>query len=161
MSELQLCYRWVGFGKIAKHYFFTLPSQNLSLHLGMYNKGNIMSGTDYSDKIIIDTKIICSDCVELLIYFSDKLDHLWYYPLINCETLTFGFFYNMPISFQICCALLSFGFAISGCLYNVLFTILAIVFCICSIYCNLLFLVLKSISKKKCKHLQNLEEIKY
>ncbi len=121
----------VSFGFI-RHYFIQIPHMELEIHPGQYKYGthHVLGFTRRYDELW--TMEICESCLDQLVNESMRLFQLWYYPVINCETLTRGLVSGVPVSFQtlIYCSLLfssiailwNFNFAfVSICLIILLF----------------------------------------
>lgn len=83
-----------------RHYFLQIPHLELEIHPGQYKYGthHILGFTRNFDKMW--TLNVCQFCIDQILCESMKLFSVWYYPCINCETLTRGLTSGIPISFQ-------------------------------------------------------------
>jgi len=69
------------------HWFVDIPQLNMEIHMGNYSKGtHLTSGTTKNAHTFMDIKL-CSDCTDRLVKNTIELTDIFYYPIINCETL--------------------------------------------------------------------------
>lgn len=96
-----VCYKTINstWG-LFNHYFFKIPHINLEIHPGNYKLGT--HHTDGFTKYYIEYEYrwLCNNCLKILLELSSNLYKVWYYPYINCETLTRTLIGSTPISFQ-------------------------------------------------------------
>ncbi|AAN04328.1 Orf33 [Heliothis zea nudivirus] len=85
---------------IIAHYFIRIPSLDLEIHPGMYQKGNFLNLNSTKHYRVLTVTYACSECLNELLIKSENVLHAWYYPLINCETLTKGLCIGAPWSIQ-------------------------------------------------------------
>lgn len=85
---------------VVAHYFIRIPSLDLEIHPGMYEKGNFLNLNSTKHYKVLTGTCVCNDCLNRLLETSKSLLHAWYYPLINCETLTKGLCLGRAMSVQ-------------------------------------------------------------
>ena len=87
---------------IFSHHYLTIPSMELEIHPGKYYQGTHHNlGTFAKNNIKTGQYELCQTCfMQLLDEATTMLDVWYYYPLINCETLTKGLLNNITISTQ-------------------------------------------------------------
>ena len=77
------------------HHFLTIPSMELEIHPGKYYQGTHHTlGTFVKNSIITGQYELCQTCFKQLMDEASNLQDVWYYPVINCETLTKGLLQN-------------------------------------------------------------------
>lgn len=83
------------------HYFLIVPILKLEIHPGRYYMGSYHT-LGFTKKYNVYKKSrVCEFCFKNLISLSLKLESVWFYPFINCETLTRGLLTNdIAISYQ-------------------------------------------------------------
>lgn len=132
------------------HNYFSIPKLSLDIHPGQFlfgthhTKGSFPNRTNKIGEVIL-----CEKCLKNLLEKSQNLINAWYYPIINCETLTRGLVYENPISYQTILVTLiftSFILAIS----NISMIFVTIFFIIILIYLNN---SRKMFGNSKCRHL--------
>lgn len=90
-------FKYVGF---VNHHFLIIPELNLEIHPGHYKSGTHHT-RGFTKKYIVIEVINCNDeMYNYILSNSNDLTPLWYYPFINCETLTRGLLCKFPISIQ-------------------------------------------------------------
>lgn len=83
------------------HNYFAIPELKLEIHPGRF-----YFGTHHNiGKFIRNSKCVkcmkfCGICIKLLLKQSIDMDDIWWYPILNCETLTRGLTQHIPISIQ-------------------------------------------------------------
>lgn len=133
------------------HYYITVPSLELEIHPGKYFYGtHHIMGKFKKNSTKCSEYFLCEDCITTLIQDANYLEHCWYYPIINCETLTRGLL-SAPasISYQtllVTGMLVSFAMAFKK-KYMLLLTILFLIILI--ILNNFWFIY----NKESCVHL--------
>jgi len=87
--------------RIITHIYFTIPSLNLEIHPGQFFHGTHHTlGAFKRASVCVGEKKLCEKCLKDLLRNSINLTDAWYYPVINCETMTRGLIYTNPISIQ-------------------------------------------------------------
>lgn len=87
--------------KTITHLYITIPSLDMEIHPGQFFNGTHHKlGTFSKNSICVGQKTLCKKCMDLLLLKSIDLVDAWYYPIINCETLTRGLLYDNAISVQ-------------------------------------------------------------
>lgn len=87
--------------KAITHLYFTIPSMGLEIHPGQFFYGTHHTiGMFRKNSVCIGEKTLCKKCMEILLKESNDLTEAWYYPIINCESMTRGLLYSNPISIQ-------------------------------------------------------------
>lgn len=87
--------------RLLTHFYFTIPKLDLEIHPGQFFSGTHHKlGTFKKHSVIVGEKVMCETCVDELLRDSRNLTDAWYYPVINCESLTRGLLYKNPISIQ-------------------------------------------------------------
>lgn len=122
--KIEVCGKPIAktFGLI-KHYFIRLEHPELEIHPGQYKKGTHHNLEFTKGFEIYIKKIMCRECLQKLLKESNDMKMYWYYPFINCETLTKG---------------LTGQFAISN---QIVLLVLLILFLIVSFCCNYIYLL--------------------
>lgn len=83
------------------HLYFTIPSMGLEIHPGQFFYGTHHTiGAFRKNSICIGEKTLCDKCMNKLLIQSGDLTDAWYYPIINCESMTRGLLYDNAISIQ-------------------------------------------------------------
>lgn len=83
-----------------RHHFVRIPHLQLEIHPGQYKYGthHTIGFTKRYDYLYIVQ--VCETCLLDLYTESMELFKIWYYPIINCETLTRGLTCSVPLSYQ-------------------------------------------------------------
>lgn len=85
---------------VYNHYFIVVPSLALEIHPGKYFMGTHHTlGFTRSFRVHCTLRL-CDACSAVLLEDARDMGHLWYYPYINCETLTRGLLGETAISYQ-------------------------------------------------------------
>lgn len=101
MHTLEVCHKSVkNTLGLFNHYFVRIPSLYLEIHPGAYYGGTHHNLDTTKKYVITETIVCCNDCLDHILTESLNMTHLWYYPIINCETLTRGLCNKVPISIQ-------------------------------------------------------------
>lgn len=99
--EIEVCYKAISSSFcFFNHFFMRIPKLELEIHPGKYVMGTHHCLNFTKNYSIAEIKTICSKCLDELMNNADDLTPLWYYPYINCETLTRGLVGGIPVSFQ-------------------------------------------------------------
>ena len=87
---------------LLSHHYLIFPSIELEIHPGKYYYGTHHTlGTFAKNSIKTGQYNLCPKCFKKILKESECLQDAWfYYPLINCETLTNGLLNKIPISIQ-------------------------------------------------------------
>lgn len=116
-------------GGIFDHWFFEIPSEMMEIHPGNYNPGtHLPLGTTKNAHTYIEAEL-CNTCKHALIADTLDLYSIFFYPFINCESISGMFFDCVPISVQTVltlCVLITCALA----LINICFLYLCLVFVI-------------------------------
>lgn len=106
MIEIQKCSKGLRDSLyLVHHYFMRVPELNIEIHPGLYVKGVILDLNTTKKYTIKSKSYICKSCVNFLLSYIHLTKHTWFYPVINCETLTNGICHFFPVSFQLSCAM--------------------------------------------------------
>uniref|UniRef100_A0AAU8GBR3 Ac81-like protein n=1 Tax=Faxonius propinquus nudivirus TaxID=3139431 RepID=A0AAU8GBR3_9VIRU len=137
---------------VLSHYFFTIPKLKLEIHPGVFYNGTHHDLGRYHKRTHkIKTFEICQNCLDFLLENAIDLKSVWYYPIINCETLTRGLIDSFPLSYQTVLLTICFTSFILAIHYKLMFII-----CFFSIFLLIIlnsFYITKTI--KKCIHTKN------
>lgn len=153
--EIQKCSKGISNSfNLIHHYFVRIPELNIEIHPGSYTKGIILPLND-TKKYSIKSKVYqCKNCVNLMLSYMHLTGHTWYYPMINCETLTNGICNMSPLSFQFMTAITSFSILLCPTINFKLRTFLVFIIALIHyIYQNNSWL---NISERYCEHLGKL-----
>lgn len=137
---------------IFTHKFFSIPDINLEIHPGQFFYGTHHTIGKFSNRsTLVGEHLMCQNCLTELLDAASDLSDIWYYPVINCETLTQGLLYHNAISYQtILCTIIITSFVLG--ISNPIFFL----FCL---FCLFLLLMLNNIhlkyAKSKCVHYKN------
>lgn len=106
MIEIQKCSKGLRDSwYFIHHYFIRIPELNIEIHPGLYVKGVILELNATKQFMIKSKSYICKNCLNFLLSYIHLTKHTWFYPLINCETLTNGICHFFPFSFQLTCGI--------------------------------------------------------
>lgn len=72
---------------IIDHWFVEVVDFNLEIHMGNYSKGTHLPSNSTNHAHTFLKIKMCKDCVDHLLRHTVELDSVFYYPIINCETL--------------------------------------------------------------------------
>lgn len=137
---------------ILVHNYFAIPQLHLEIHPGRFYYGTHHDYGKFKKRSeCVKVMKFCELCVDYLLEKSTDLDDIWWYPILNCETLTRGLTQHIPISFQtilITCIFTTFIIGIQK-VHLLLVVILFIIMLL--IYNNTHYKMLKN----KCIHLQS------
>lgn len=138
------------------HNYFAIPALNLEIHPGQYLYGTHHDRGRFSKRSILIGKLnLCGNCLERLMKTSANLFDVWYYPLINCETLTRGLLYHDAISYQTVFGIIIFTAFVIGINKPIMFIVGLFFLFILLVINNLKFIY----REKECIHLK--EELKH
>ncbi|QLI62442.1 Ac81 [Dikerogammarus haemobaphes nudivirus] len=137
--------------RVITHIYFTIPSLDLEIHPGQFFNGTHHKlGTFKRESVKIGEKKLCDICLQKLLQISLDLTSAWYYPIINCESLTRGLIYTNPISLQTIFLTIILTFFIIG--------ILTPIYFFCSLFFTISLIVHNNInifySVDMCLHLK-------
>ena len=110
---------------ILSHHYLTIPSMDLEIHPGKYYQGTHHTlGTFNKNSTKTGQYELCQNCFKNFMDEATSLQDAWYYPVINCETLTKGLLQNNGMFSKNCIiisiqALISIGF-IMACLLSLI-----------------------------------------
>lgn len=83
------------------HNYIAIPELNLEIHPGRFYYGTHHDIGKFKNRSEIITEMyFCKDCLDYLLYRARSLFDIWYYPILNCETLTRGLTQHFPLSIQ-------------------------------------------------------------
>lgn len=141
------CQAMRQFCGIFDHYFVVVG--DVEYHMGYYRHGNKLPKDSTKGAHVVAIKTICDNCYHKLL-MNINLDEgkrlEWYYPLINCETLTTGFSLQF-ISFMFL-PFVVFLFLKGYFLFGILLFVLAL--CLLLIFSKYTF---SRTHKIRCRHL--------
>lgn len=139
-----------------QHYFIQIPQLQLEIHPGRYKYGTHHTLGFKTNYTVKKTSILCEYCLTQLLTRSTTVSPTWwYYPIINCETLTVGLVDKQPLSIQL---LLSLAILTTG-IMSIWMTsiwIIAISFLILLLLYNRLPWIVEVTS---CNHVQSIRTI--
>lgn len=75
---------------LISHFFIRIPELNMEIHPGIYQKGTFLDINSTKYYQVIAEVYKCPKCIDELLLLSKRSTYAWYYPFINCETLTKG-----------------------------------------------------------------------
>lgn len=82
------------------HWFYDIPGMDLEVHMGAYAQGtHLKSGVTKNSHVYSEVKM-CRECVDKLLKNTVDLTNVFYYPIINCETLASINFCSIGVSAQ-------------------------------------------------------------
>lgn len=101
-TKIEVCEKVIrqSFGFV-KHYFLRIPEIGIEIHPGHYTRGTHHNLDTTKNYRVYATKIVCPGCLSELQQESNDMSYVWYYPFINCETLTKGLTGQVAISIQV------------------------------------------------------------
>ncbi|UOT91836.1 Ac81-like protein [Aratus pisonii nudivirus] len=83
------------------HNYLSIPYLQLEIHPGRFRFGSHHSlGKFKKNSYCNKSMLFCKDCLNLLLIQSRDMENLWWFPIMNCETLTRGLTQHLPISYQ-------------------------------------------------------------
>ncbi|QBB28681.1 Ac81-like protein [Homarus gammarus nudivirus] len=83
------------------HNYLSIPHMDLEIHPGKFFYGTHHNlGKFHKNSCPVKKMKFCKDCLDKLLVKARYLDDIWYYPILNCETLTRALTQHFPISFQ-------------------------------------------------------------
>jgi hypothetical protein len=132
------------------HWFFDIPDKDLEIHPGNYKFGtHLKHGTTKNAHIYMELAL-CEECLNRLLRHTLSLYEVFYYPFINCETLTACHARLFPVSMQV---LLGTGIIISavGMIFN--FNYLYLVLLLVIVYLVYTKYLYSTMSKVSCGHI--------
>jgi hypothetical protein len=89
-------------GYVFRHYWLVLPdSLQVEIHPGNYHLGSIHNMNTTKHGELSSETILCAQCTEELLNSISQMPDLWYFPLINCESLSRGLIGGSPVSTQV------------------------------------------------------------
>ena len=81
--------------------YLGIPSKGLEIHPGRFFYGTHHTLGQFQNRSIPVKHIyFCDACLPLLLEEACFLDDTWYYPIMNCETLTRALTQSYPLSIQ-------------------------------------------------------------
>jgi len=100
-----LCYPMNKTAKLLNHHFIYIPRLKLEIHPGEYDGGThrtISKDCPPTPRAHVYNKYeCCAACINSLLITSHSIADAWYwYPLVNCETLTSTLMGDSSISIQ-------------------------------------------------------------
>jgi hypothetical protein len=135
---------------IFEHWFIDIPSKDIEIHPGLYNLGTHLKHGTTKNALNYLEYTICENCFKCLVKSTFNLADVFYYPIINCESLTSYYCDTFPISAQ-----LLFALAIVTALFLVFLNKLFIFVAILLFIGYLLYqnYISSRTYKKECNHL--------
>ncbi|UVX94937.1 Ac81-like protein [Callinectes sapidus nudivirus] len=83
------------------HNYIAFPELGLEIHPGRFFYGTHHNFGKFNKRTVpVKNMKFCGICVKHLLDQSNDLVNIWYYPILNCETLTRGLTQHLPISIQ-------------------------------------------------------------
>ncbi|UBZ25666.1 Ac81-like protein [Carcinus maenas nudivirus] len=83
------------------HNYIAIPSMELEIHPGRFLYGTHHNYGKFKKRSCVVKKMkFCDICMERMLTQANDLSNIWYYPILNCETLTRGLTQHVPISVQ-------------------------------------------------------------
>ncbi|UHB41815.1 Ac81-like protein [Macrobrachium rosenbergii nudivirus] len=86
---------------IFTHMYLAIPEMDLEIHPGRFFYGTHHDFGKFKNR---STKVkelqFCDKCLKVLLDESIYLFDVWYYPILNCETLSRALTQHVPISIQ-------------------------------------------------------------
>lgn len=141
---------------LVDHWYYDVPKMDLEVHMGAYLQGtHLKSGTTKESHTYSEIKM-CRECVDKLLKDTVELTQVFYYPIINCETLASIKFCEFGVSVQaLFITAITISFFIS--LVNIKFVIFMLIFII-------LYLIYSKYTYSKtynqeCVHLEKKEKL--
>lgn len=139
---------------VITHFYISIPHIQLDIHPGQFTFGtHHTTGTFPKNTKLIKTMYFCPNCLEYLLKRSKNLIDTWYYPIINCESLTRGLTQNVPISIQTILLTVAFTSLVVG-IFNPYFLLVSILFVLILVVFNNSSYPNKSFDSY-CIHLKN------
>lgn len=88
---MKLCFKPIKsvFG-IYNHYFLLIEEIDMEIHPGHYKYGVYMRAGSTKGYSVESNVMLCPLCLNGLINLVRTLEEVWFYPYINCETLSKG-----------------------------------------------------------------------
>lgn len=86
--------------QLLSHYFLRIESLDLEIHPGNYSKGTHCTINAKSVYTVVESYEFCTQCIDEMLNESLNMINVWYYPIINCETLSRGLCKQLPVSYQ-------------------------------------------------------------
>lgn len=156
IDMIEICARTLKkSNNVYQHYFLRIPSMDLELHPGRYKGGcyhRLGHTVDYRISGLFAT---CDECKKKLVRASYHLENAWFYPYINCETLSLWLSGKFPVSSQVIvstlvvatfvCSIVTFHIRMSLIIFVVL--IILLYFCKMNMKCT------AALSIGRCKHI--------
>nr|WOZ57658.1 ac81-like protein [Menippe mercenaria nudivirus] len=83
------------------HNYLAIPAFDLEIHPGRFFYGTHHNyGAFKNRSYCVKSMQFCKKCVTVLLKQSENQDSTWWYPIMNCETLTRGLTQHLPLSIQ-------------------------------------------------------------
>ena len=136
---------------LINHFFLIIPEKQIELHPGEYYFGSYHTAGFTKSYTVYEKFYVCKDCYEKLIEKSKKLSNIWYYPYVNCETLSRGLVGDFAISHQFVLFTL-IGLSTILCFISLYFIILIVLLILLLIYINNFYYPLNT---SLCVHLND------
>lgn len=119
------------------HNYLSIPDIDIEIHPGQFFYGTHHTvGKFKKNSKPVKELIFCDICVRYLLYNARYLSDVWYYPILNCETLTRALTQHFPISFQTILITGIFTTIIIGIYKPILFIISILLLIVLLIYNN-------------------------
>ncbi|UBZ25568.1 Ac81-like protein [Crangon crangon nudivirus] len=153
MNTLSLYTKYLNkFINIFNHNYITVPSHDIEIHPGNFRYGTHHTLGSYAKKShLISSISLCDPCINRLLEASYNLSRTWFFPIVNCETLSRGLVQQVPISYQtIMGTIIVSSFILS--IHYPFMLIICIVFIIWLIYMNN---ITPQADSYECIHLTN------
>lgn len=132
------------------HNYLTIPAIELEIHPGRFYYGTHHTlGRFKRNSMCVKQMLFCSVCIRDLLQRSLDLVDIWWYPILNCETLTRGLTQHFPLSIQTLLITGIFTTFIMGFKYSCFFIITIILSLMLLLYNNTSYKFLKDC----CVHL--------
>ncbi|UVT30872.1 ac81-like protein [Penaeus vannamei nudivirus] len=127
------------------HNYLSIPALELEIHPGRFYYGTHHTmGAFIKRSVIIKKLQFCEDCINKLLKQSYDLFKVWYYPIVNCETLTRGLTQNIPISIQTILITGAFTSLVIGISYPSVFLLTFLFIILLLLYNNFRFQLFRS-----------------
>ena len=142
-------------GYMFRHFWIELPEIGLEIHPGNYFLGSFHNiGTTKYGTLFAET-LLCGNCALDLIENIHYTSDVWYFPLINCESITRGLCGDTPVSWQVLITTLAITCIVLSLIWFPILIIGLILFTILVITNEILPRAVLTTKYRSCIHLYN------
>lgn len=136
-----------------EHWFYDVPSIQVEIHPGLYRKGTHLQHGTTKNSLTYMKIDLCNECFTKFAKLTCNMADMFYYPVINCETLASFSIGGFPLSIQM---IATFAFLVTGVFIIIDKKFLYLMILLLIVYLFYLNYLSTVTYTKKCKHLLNL-----